>query len=341
MQTTSELSAPAKSPEQVKTGNGETELNRPPRNGRGPQLETNGYGNGNHVKQDKQLIRTLLESKIYQDYERAFSQSMGLPLALHPTESWQLPHHGKRAENKFCAILAKGGRSCAACLRVQQELCEKATDGPKTVTCTPGLCDTAVPVRVGERLIGFLQTGQVFRKAPTDAQFERASKFVESWGLRVDRTELRDAFFKTPVVSAKQHESIVKLLTIFAQHLSILMNQLLIQQDNAEPPVISRAKDFIRDHQTEDLTLGQVAKAVNTSPFYFCKIFKKAVGLNFTEYLSRLRVERAKNLLLNPNLRVSEIAYEVGFQSLTHFNRVFKRITGVAPTEYRQQLPLR
>jgi AraC-like DNA-binding protein len=86
------------------------------------------------------------------------------------------------------------------------------------------------------------------------------------------------------------------------------------------------------------LSLGQVAKAVNTSTFYFCKMFKKATGLNFTDYVSRLRIEKAKNLLLNRNLRVSEIAYEVGFQSLTHFNRVFKRIMGQSPTEYREQL---
>jgi AraC-like DNA-binding protein len=67
-------------------------------------------------------------------------------------------------------------------------------------------------------------------------------------------------------------------------------------------------------------------------------MFKKATGLNFTEYLSRVRIEKAKNLLLNPNLRISEIAFEVGFQSLTHFNRVFKKIVGQSPTDYRRQL---
>jgi AraC-like DNA-binding protein len=86
------------------------------------------------------------------------------------------------------------------------------------------------------------------------------------------------------------------------------------------------------------MRLGEVAKAVNTSPFYFCKIFKKATGLNFTDYVSRIRIERSKNLLLNPNLRVSEIAFEVGFQSLTHFNRVFKKAVGQSPTHYRDQL---
>jgi YesN/AraC family two-component response regulator len=111
-----------------------------------------------------------------------------------------------------------------------------------------------------------------------------------------------------------------------------------VQQQNSEPPTITRAKEYITEHQSEDISLGQVAKAVNTSTFYFCKMFKKATGLNFTNYLSRIRVERAKNLLLNPNLRVSEIAFEVGFQSLTHFNRVFKRIIGQSPTEYRSKL---
>jgi len=150
--------------------------------------------------------------------------------------------------------------------------------------------------------------------------------------------ELRAAYFDTRVLSARQHESTVKLLTIFAEHLSMVSNQIVVREQNAEPPVIARAKQFIADHQTEELSLDQVAKSVNTSKFYFCKIFKKATGINFTDYVSRIRTERAKNLMLNPNLRVSEIAYEVGFQSLTHFNRVFKRILGRSPTDYREQL---
>ncbi len=62
--------------------------------------------------------------------------------------------------------------------------------------------------------------------------------------------------------------------------------------------------------------------------------------MNFAHYVCCIRVEKAKNLLLNPNYRISEVAYEVGFQSLTHFNRVFKSVAGQSPTEYRQQLSL-
>jgi AraC-like DNA-binding protein/ligand-binding sensor protein len=286
----------------------------------------------------KHLIEALAGSKIYQDYELAFSEATGLPVALRAVESWQLPHHGKRFENPFCEMLAQKSRACAACLQVQQQLSETATHEAKTVTCQAGLCDTAVPVRMGDQLIGFLTTGQVFRKKPTEAQFNRTAKLLAEWGVQTNMNELREAYFDTRILSPRQHESTVKLLTIFAEHLSMVSNQIVVREQNAEPPVIARAKQFITEHQTEDLSLEQVAQSVHTSKFYFCKMFKKATGINFTDYLSRLRTERAKNLLLNPNLRVSEIAYEVGFQSLTHFNRVFRRILGRSPTDYREQL---
>ncbi len=101
---------------------------------------------------------------------------------------------------------------------------------------------------------------------------------------------------------------------------------------------VLRAKEYIQEHCTEDMTLGQVARAVNMSMFHFCKRFKKVAGMTFTEYISHLRIENAKLLLLNRELRVKEIAFAVGFQSLTHFNRVFKKRVGNSPRRYRAQM---
>ena len=295
-------------------------------------------GNGGNGNGDRVLISALVNSKIYREYERAFGDLTGLPVALQPVETWQLPHHGKRNENPFCALMAQKSGSCANCLQIREKLCEKAATGAQTVTCQAGLSDTAVPVRLSDKLIGFLQAGQVFRRKPSEAQFGRTARLATDWGVEADRETLRKAYFSGKVVSPREHDSVVKLLTIFAQHLAMVSNQVLIRQQNAELPVITRAKEYISEHQAEKLKLGQVAKAVNMSAFYFCKTFKKVAGINFTDYLSRVRIERAKNLLLNPNLRISEIAFEVGFQSLTHFNRVFKKIAGQSPTDYRSQL---
>ncbi|HVK59379.1 MAG TPA: helix-turn-helix domain-containing protein [Candidatus Kapabacteria bacterium] len=290
------------------------------------------------MQTENNLVERLTESKVYNDYERAFSDATGLPLRLRPVESWQLPHHGQRKENRFCAMLATKSRACAACLQVQQCLAETAQEGARTVTCAVGMSDTAVPVKLGDRVVGFLHTGQIFRKRPTDAQFEKVAQLAQEWGLQIPKDQLRDAWFKTRVMSQKEHDAVVRLLEIFADHLSNLSNQIVVQQGNAEPPMITKAKHYIRENQSEELSLGQVAKAVNASSFYFCKMFKKGTGVNFTEYVCRVRIESAKNLLLNPNLRISEIAYQVGFQSLTHFNRVFKKTVGEAPTEYRAKL---
>ena len=81
---------------------------------------------------NKSLIEALSNSKVYQDYEQSFSEATGLPVALRPAESWQLPLHGKAKENRFCAIMAGKSRSCAACLQTQQNLSETNGEPQKT-----------------------------------------------------------------------------------------------------------------------------------------------------------------------------------------------------------------
>ncbi len=285
------------------------------------------------------LVDTLLKSELYQEFEQAYSEITGLPVTLRPLETWQLPLHGKRKENAFCALMAEKSRTCAACLQMQERLCKSALAEPQTLTCNYGLCETAVPVRLGGETIAFLQTGQVMRQKPTRGQFEKVAKDFAESGHTISADQLESTYFATPVVSSKRLDGATQLLTIFAEHLAMKSNEIAVKNQNSEPPVITRAKRFIEEHQDEELSLGQVAKAVNTSTFYFCKLFKRATGLHFTEYVSRCRIEKAKNLLLNPNLRISEIAFSVGFQSLTHFNRVFKKVLGESPTEYRNRLP--
>jgi AraC-like DNA-binding protein/ligand-binding sensor protein len=289
---------------------------------------------------NKELVKRLSRSQIFTDYERAFNDTTGLPLSIRPKEVWNLVQSGRRKENPFCKLMATTSKTCSACLQVQEELTECPEGKPASVTCFAGLCDTAVPVRMGGDIVGYLQTGQVGLEQPSSGQFTQISKQLIDWGLDVDLKEVEEAYFQSKVLSQEQYDSVVRLLTIFAQHLSLLCNQLMIHEENVEPPMISRAKRYIDEHQDEDISLTDVSKSVNASTFYFCKMFKKATGINFTEYLSRVRVEKAKNLLLNPNARVSEVAYQVGFQSLTHFNRVFRKLTGHSPTEYRRRNPL-
>src|SRR5213593_1561070 len=103
----------------------------------------------------------------------------------------------------------------------------------------------------------------------------------------------------------------------------------------AEPVEIWKARKFIEEYSGEELSLKQVAKAVNISANHLSEKFKEVTGVNFVEYIARIRFKNACELLRNPNLRISEIAFAVGFQSLSQFNRVFKKLARKSPSRFR------
>jgi AraC-like DNA-binding protein len=106
----------------------------------------------------------------------------------------------------------------------------------------------------------------------------------------------------------------------------------------AEPVEIWKARKFIEEHAGEELSLSKVAKAVNSSANHLSEKFKQVTGINFVDYVARARFEEACDLLLNSNRRISEIAFGVGFQSLSQFNRVFKKLARKSPSQYRDRL---
>src|SRR5215831_17593706 len=106
-------------------------------------------------------------------------------------------------------------------------------------------------------------------------------------------------------------------------------------RNRAEPVEIWKTRKFIEKHSGEELSLRKVAKEVNIHPNYLSEKFKQVTGMNFVEYVARTRFEKACRLLHDGNLRISDIAFAAGFQSLSQFNRVFKRLCGKSPTQFR------
>ncbi len=290
------------------------------------------------ASRSRALVDQLTRTETYRDYARAFQEAVGLPLSLRPVDALDRPHHDSPYENPFCALLSESNRSCAACLQLQREVEETAGQKPGTLTCFAGLSDSAVPVRVGGDVIAFLQTGQIRLSRPSRGEFSALSRRLREWGAPGDLKEIEAAYFRTRVLTQAQYASILRLLAVFAQHLAAAARQLIEQQAHSESPQIARAKAFIGEHQGEDLTLGEVARSVNMSAFYFCKMFRHATGLTFTDYLARIRVEKVKQQLLDPRRRISEAAFAAGFQSLSQFNRVFRRVAGEPPTAYRERV---
>ena len=291
-------------------------------------------------KASERTLEILSASQMYRDYERAFTQGTGLPLRLQGPDPLNLVRYAKKQENPFCALMAKAKESCAQCYALQCRVEAEAQLEPKTLKCFAGLCETAVPVRVAENVIAFLHTGQVLLQRPEKVQFKQIAATLIKWGAEVDLKKLEEHYFNTRVLTLKQYAALIRLLNTFAEHLAACSRVLTSQAEQEDSPAMTRARSHIRDHSDDELSLTAVAQIANMSATYFSEKFKEMTGINFVEYVARTRVEKARNLLLNPNRRVSEVAFEVGFQSLSQFNRAFKKITGQSPREYRAKLPL-
>ncbi len=195
-----------------------------------------------------------------------------------------------------------------------------------------------MPVVVGGRQVATLISGQVFRREPTERDFGLVLKILGNGSGAEWERKLRKAYFQTPVVTADRFQAILHLLDVFAQYLADFAGRLAIATSEAEPKAVATAKEYVQSHVQEPITLAQVVEQVHVSRFYFCQIFKRATGLTLTEYVARVRIEKAKSLLVDPSMRISEVVFASGFGSIPRFNSLFKRFVGMAPSEYRATL---
>lgn len=123
-----------------------------------------------------------------------------------------------------------------------------------------------------------------------------------------------------------------KLLTLFRGAIQSMKQE----RERRSKKRIEMAKKYIDRNYMEPITLNDVAEHVELNPSYFSSLFKKETGLNFTDYLLDTRIEMAKNLLLNPTVKVYEIGYKVGYEDAVSFGRAFKKKIGMSPKEYRK-----
>ncbi len=251
----------------------------------------------------QRFIQNLAESDLFQHYQKAFHTLTSLPLNLE---------------------------SVGEDIHIDQIT---------TRTGIAGVVETQVPVRVGKNTIAIMLTGGVRLQPASAENFVPVAKAL----LDDDRSaaEIRSAkvqFEQVPVMQPERYGAALAILQSFALQLGDSAHRLLFATATHEPEAVRNAKSFIHAHLAEPMSLEAVASAVNVSPFHFCKLFKRATGLTFTDFVNRARVEKAKRMLMKPAARITEVAYDVGFQSLSHFNRSFRRIADESPTEFRSRM---
>lgn len=279
----------------------------------------------------------LVRLPVTRYYEAAFRKATGVSLAIVPADGTRQRVAFGKDRNPFCTLVSETPAGCNACLQTELAALQRAAvkQSPQQICCYAGLTIVAVPVLVERQHVATLLSGQVLRREPTQRDFAMVVKMLgDDLGGEAEK-KARQAYFETPVVTAERFQAIVQLLTVFAQQLGESGSRHLMAWSSDEPRPVILAKEFVQAHADEELTLAQVAQHARVSSFYFCKLFKKTTGMTFSEYVARVRIEKAKKLLLDPLARISEIVYAAGFGSIPQFNSLFKRYVGMPPSQYR------
>ncbi len=122
----------------------------------------------------------------------------------------------------------------------------------------------------------------------------------------------------------------------FITKLTLACHNIIIKKEENSNSLLKKAKDYILQNYKKDISLDDISRELDISPYYFSKMFKDLSGMNFIEYLTDFRIEKAKRLLQENERSMKEICWEVGYSDPNYFSRIFKKVTGKTPTEYKE-----
>lgn len=157
------------------------------------------------------------------------------------------------------------------------------------------------------------------------------SRVAIDGGAGTDRIHGLSSQYLTRILAQQNQEDLSYLLQDVVES---FMEAMFTRQDQGNPH-IRKALRYIAENYTQKLTIAHVAEKVGISANYFSSLFHQTVGVSFREYLSQVRVEESKRLLLYTEFSLADIAAAMGFPDQSNFTKVFKRITGISPGKYR------
>lgn len=273
------------------------------------------------------------KSAFYDDYRQAFSEAVGLPISLHAPGTFRV-NPDDSGIPEFCRTMAANSKLCGVCADMHRHLQDPSGRKVLTMKCFAGMSSSAIPIRVDDHPAAYLHTGHVFLKEPGQKRRERVESALEHRGTEAaaDASPRR-----TRVMTESQYQSSIRVLEVFAHRLAAEAAERPEDPSvlDAAYPAVVRAMQLIQAQCEYPWTLEDLASRCHISPNYLSELFPQTAGTTYTGYLAQVRIGRAIHALRDPHRRISEIAFAVGFRSLSQFNRVFKDVTGRSPSEYR------
>ena len=252
-------------------------------------------------------------------------------------------HYGELGEHRnrghYCELcnnvrLLQGGR--AACDQSdRKDALRLAHDyhTPFFFKCHMGMCELVLPLRSDNNLIGLIFIGQC-RIQGEDATPDIMARAERLGGSKECFATL---YRSLPELGRDRLLEMGEILMQYSENLIELEGKDWIRKIEGEDqaPLIDRIRLYIKKNYMLPITPGSICTRFHLNPSYLAREFKKSTGQTLTEALHAERIENAKRLLGSSSLPVENIALNIGFYDANYFSRVFKRIVGMPPQEYR------
>jgi AraC-like DNA-binding protein len=247
--------------------------------------------------------------------------------------------------NSFCNYLKKHPATFRDCVRSKNVLrrqCGNQT-GPFYGSCYMGIEELKYPIYWNKRLLGFLCVGQ-FSTDP-EAALQRLDKQAAKYGLDADT--LKERFLEVLTRSNPNPQALVRQIGMLAEFLALLYERFLRAQgmsdvDKAARTIkdnylVDQAIAYIQGHYAEPLSLRAIAANCYCNESYLSSLFRAKTGSTLTDYIHRVRLSKAKELLDITKLSITEIAARVGYPDPNYFSRVFRKYAEYSPVQYRSR----
>ncbi len=234
------------------------------------------------------------------------------------------------SHNHFCHYI-HDSLTTSGCLQCDNYYKEKAKAERRTIvySCFAGICESITPVILGDIIVGYVIVGKFIDESRVYSNEQKIVEFAKQNDLDTDK--LIEFYNMLPVISIKQMESAIVLLKLC---ISYILNQEIIKLRGEN--VLDDIQSYIIDNVSSNITVKDICSKffINRQKLYL--LFKTKLNVSVKEYITSLRIERAKQLLSEDDKTLDVIAEETGFSDYNYFIRVFKKNVGISPLKYRK-----
>lgn len=292
-------------------------------------------------------IMDIFYTPKFQQLQDDIAASVGLALIATDYTGHPVTQHSQCTQ--FCHMVREHPYYKISCERCDSRggLEAARTRAPYIYICHSKIVDFAIPIIYNNTYLGAIMAGQVLLNEENDLnQLEQI--YTASNIPPLKSGEYHEAFLALPRMSLEKISSISKmLLSVCNMFLELEITHLSSPVSSNEPEVmpisriskniLSPVYEYIEKNIFSNLSLSAVAAACNISANYLSRLFSKFNDMTFSNYVNQKKIEYAKKILLSTDMSVNEVASRLGFSDCSYFIKVFRKITGNSPSQYRQQ----